>query len=254
MYKKLLASAGIGSAEVDTQLTNERLRPGDILQGKVVIKGGRIEQKVDKINLFVMTEALRERNDRKHYENIVLHRFALNESFLIGVGETKVIDFEFPLPIHTPPTINRTRAWIQTGLDIPQAIDPNDRDYLQVAPHKWMDTCLQALTNELAFELKKVDMEYSDHHGYIQEFEFRPLKEFKADLDELEAVFLLQEDRIEIVLQVDRKAKGLRSLFAEALDMDEHNVRITILESEMEQGTLYVAKRLKDVISQYIEN
>ncbi len=117
-----------------------------------------------------------------------------------------------------------------------------------------MDTCLQALTNELAFELKKVDMEYSDHHGYIQEFEFRPLKEFNADLDELEAVFLLQEDRIEIVLQVDRKAKGLRSLFAEALDMDEHNVRITILESEMEQGTLYVAKRLKDVISQYIEN
>ncbi|SER34528.1 sporulation-control protein [Gracilibacillus ureilyticus] len=251
MFKKLLASAGIGSAEVDTQLINETLSSGDMLRGKVVIKGGRTEQQVDRINLFVMTEALRERDDKKYYEKVVLHRFALNESFTIGAGERKEIDFEFELPIHTPPTINRTRVWVQTGLDIPQAIDPNDRDYLQVTPHIYMDTVLRAITHELGFELRKVDMEHSRRHGYIQEFEFRPSPEFRSDLDELEAVFFVKEDRIELVLQVDRRVKGLGSLFAEALDMDESNVRLSFTKSEIEQGALFVADKLRDVIKQY---
>ncbi|MFC4402193.1 sporulation protein [Gracilibacillus xinjiangensis] len=251
MFKKLLASAGIGSAEVDTQLINETLSPDEMLRGKVVVKGGRTEQQIDRINLYVMTEALRERDDKKYYEKVVLGRFALNESFIIGESEVKEIDFEFKLPIHTPPTINRTRVWVQTGLDIPQAIDPNDRDYLHVTPHVYMDTALQAITQELGFELRKVEMEYSKRHGYIQEFEFRPAPAFHSDLDELEAVFFVKEDRVEIALQVDRRVKGLGSLFAEALDMDESNVRLTLTNSEIEQGPAYIANKLRDIIKQY---
>ncbi|KAB8137832.1 sporulation protein [Gracilibacillus oryzae] len=252
MFKKLLASAGIGSAEVDTQLINDQLSPGDILKGKVVIKGGRTEQQVDRINLFVMTEALRERDDKKYYEKVVLHRFALNQSFTINAEERKEIDFDFELPIHTPPTINRTRVWVQTGLDIPQAIDPNDRDYLHVTPHFYMDTAIRAITDNLGFDLRKVEMEHSRRHGYIQEFEFRPSAEFRSDLDELEAVFFVKEDSMDIVLQVDRRAKSLGSLFAEALDMDESNVRMSLSRSEIEQGPAYVAEKIRDLIRQYI--
>ncbi|MFC4386241.1 sporulation protein [Gracilibacillus marinus] len=251
MFKKLLASAGIGSAEVDTQLLHDHVSPGEMLEGKVVIKGGRIEQQVERINLFVMTEALREKDDKKYYDKVVLHRFALNESFEIGAEEDKVIDFEFRLPIHTPPTINRTRVWVQTGLDIPQAIDPNDRDYLQVSPHPYMDTVLQAITSDLGFELRKVEMEHSKRHGYVQEFEFKPIREFRGDLDELEVVFFVKEDRVELVIQIDRKVKGIGSLFAEALDMDESFVRITLTDNELKNGSTGVADILRNVIQQH---
>ena len=67
MFKKLLASVGIGSAKVDTQLVSDQLLPGEEVRGKVVIQGGGAEQQIEKINLFVMTEAVREKDDRKVY-------------------------------------------------------------------------------------------------------------------------------------------------------------------------------------------
>lgn len=251
MLKKWLASVGIGSARVDTQLAKDQLTPGENFQGKVVVEGGNTEQQIDRINLFVMTEALRERDDKKFYEKVVLHKFSLSESFTIGEGEKKEFDFEFTLPIQTPPTLGRTKVWIQTGLDIPSAIDPKDRDYIQVQSHPSMSTVLDAIYNGLGFHLRKVEMEYSKRLGYIQEFEFLPSNEFRADLDELEAYFFLKEHEIEVVLQVDRRAKGLGGLFAEALEMDESYVRVTFSHAEVEKGTNYIAGQLRETIKRF---
>ncbi|UOQ84089.1 sporulation protein [Gracilibacillus salinarum] len=253
MFKKLLASAGIGSAEVDTIITNESLQAGEDLHGKVVIKGGRTEQQIDRINLFVMTEALRERgDDEKYYENVILHRHVIEDSFTIHEEEGMELPFSFSLPVKTPPTINRTRVWVQTGLDIPQAIDPEDRDYLDVSPHQGMSNVLDAITHEMQFELRKVNMEFSKRYGYLQEFEFRPVTEFRGDLDELEVVFTtVSENGVELVIEVDRAAKGLGGLFAEALDIDESKVRVPFTKQDLEQGTGFIAERLRNIITQY---
>lgn len=251
MFKKLLASVGIGSARVDTQLENDRLAPGEEVRGKVVIQGGSTEQQIDRINLFVMTEALRERDDRKFYEKVTLGSFVVGNSFTIRAGETREVDFRFELPVHTPPTLGRTRIWVQTGLDVPSAVDPTDRDFIDVKPHPYMNTVLDALTNVLGFHLRKVEMEYSRRYKYVQEFEFYPSPEFRRDLDELEAMFFMQPDRVDVVLQVDRRAKGLGGLFAEAMDMDESFVRVSFTNSDIARGSSYVAQQLRNVIRQY---
>jgi sporulation-control protein len=251
MFKKLLASVGIGSAKVDTQLVSDQLLPGEEVRGKVVIQGGGAEQQIDKINLFVMTEAVREKDDRKVYEKVVLGSFVVGESFSIREGETKEVDFQFRLPIHTPPTLGRTKVWVQTGLDVPSAIDPTDKDFVRISPHPYMKTVLDALTNVLGFPLRKVEMEYSRKHRYVQEFEFYPSNEFRRDLDELEAMFFMQEDRVEVVLQIDRRAKGLGGLFAEALEMDENFVRVTFLADDLERGATFIAEKLRGIISRY---
>lgn len=173
MLKKWLASAGIGSAKVDTQLDNDRLVPGEEVSGKVIIEGGNTEQQVDQINLFLMTEAVREVNDKKVHEKVKLDSFTVGTGFTIGEGEKKELDFNFSLPIHTPPTLGRTSVWVQTGMDVPNAIDPKDRDYIQVEPHRNMNTILEALTNSMGFRMRKVEMEYSKRHRYVQEFEFQ---------------------------------------------------------------------------------
>lgn len=251
MFKKILASVGIGSAKVDTQLENDHLLPGEPVRGKVVVEGGSTEQQVDRIQLFVMTKALRERDDKKFYENVVLDSFVVGDSFLIGEGEQKEFDFEFTLPIHTPPTLGKTKVWIQTGMDVPNAIDPKDRDYISINPHYYMDTVLESLTNVLGFRLYEVDMEYSKRYNYVQEFEFIPSGEFRGDLDELEAMFFIQDGGVELVLQIDRRAKGLGGLFAEALDIDESFVRVKLSNEEIDNGPTYVADQLRNIISQY---
>lgn len=251
MFKKLLASVGIGSATVDTQLESDQLIPGGEVRGKVVIKGGSTEQQIDRINLYVMTEALRERDDRKYYEKVSLGSFAVGNSFTIREGETREIDFQFTLPIHTPPSLGRTKVWVQTGLDVPSAVDPTDKDFVKIIPHPFMNTILDAMTNVLGFHLRKVDMEYSRKYRYVQEFEFYPSNEFRRDLDELEAMFFMQEDRVEVVLQVDRRAKGLGGLFAEALEMDESFVKVSFTKNDLEQGAANVAEHLRNAIRQY---
>ncbi|MDL4842094.1 sporulation protein [Aquibacillus rhizosphaerae] len=252
MLKKWLASVGIGNTKIDTQLDDDKLIPGEIFSGKVVMQGGNTEQQVDRIYLYVMTEALRERDDKKFYEKVVLEKFALADFFTIGAGENREVEFNFTLPLNTPPTLGRTKVWIQTGLDVPAAIDPKDIDFLSVEAHPTMRTVLDALTNELDFQLYKVDMEYSKRYDYIQEFEFRPSREFRADLDELEVYFFLASNQVELVLQVDRRAKGIGGFFAEALEMDESYTRLTLSHNELEQGTAYVADRLRDTIRQFI--
>ncbi|MFC4558285.1 sporulation protein [Virgibacillus kekensis] len=251
MLKKWLASAGIGSAEVDTQLDNDNLVPGEVVSGKVVIKGGNAEQQIDRINLFLMTEALREVNDNKVRQKVTLGSFTVGSGFTIGKGEKKELDFSFTLPIHTPPTLGRTKVWVQTGLDVPNAVDPKDRDFVRVEPHRSMNTVLDALTNQLGFQLRKVEMEYSKRYNYVQEFEFLPGREFRRDLDELEAMFFMRENGVEIVLQVDRRANGLGGLFAEALEMDESFVRVSFTNEEISQGTHAVADKLHRTIKQF---
>ncbi|MBO8156376.1 MAG: sporulation protein [Bacillaceae bacterium] len=252
MFKKILASIGIGNAEVDTQLEKDRYMPGEEVKGKVLIKGGNTEQNIDRIQLFIMTEAVRETDDSKVYESVMIKQYTIGEAFKIGAGEERVYDFSFNLPAHTPPTLGKTKIWVQTGLDVPNAVDPNDQDFIQVDPHPYMETVLTAVTDVLGFHLRKVEMEYSKRYNYVQEFEFTPMKDFRGDLDELEILFFMKDNGLDLVMQVDRRAKGLGGLFAEALEMDESFVKIQFSQTELNQGKHAVAEKLKNIITQYV--
>ncbi len=94
-------------------------------------------------------------------------------------------------------------------------------------------------------------MEYSRRYRYVQEFEFYPGGEFRRDLDELEVIFFMNTSSADLRIQVDRRAKGLGGLFAEALDMDESFVRLSISNDDCNQGIQYVADILRNTIRQY---
>ncbi|MFC3039793.1 sporulation protein [Virgibacillus xinjiangensis] len=251
MFKKILASVGIGNAKVDTQLEHTELVPGGPVRGKIIVQGGNTEQHVEKIQLFLMTEVVQEKDGRSYHEDMVLDFFVIGSSFTIGEGDWKEIDFHFTLPIHTPPTMGKTKVWIQTGMDVPNAIDPTDRDFIKISPHPYMETALLAVTDHLGFGLREVEMEYSRRYRYIQEFEFLPMNEFRQDLDELEAMFFVKPNGLDIILQIDRRAKGLGGLFAEALEIDEKFVRIRFSSAELDKGPAYIADRLRETIEQY---
>lgn len=238
-FDKMFASVGIGAAKVDTILTNDRLIAGDEVSGKVVIQGGKVEQDIDEIYLKVITSYERERDDKKFREECVVGKYRLTERFTIGVNEKKEVPFSFDLPIDTPVSYGKTRVWVETGLDIKNAIDPSDRDYIDVHPSTLMSQLLNAVT-DLGFRLREVDCEAAPYQlkrrlPFVQEFEFVATKgEFRGRLDELEVVFLeTNQDRMEIFLQVDRRPTGLGSLFSEMLNLDETNLRLTVTSSEI---------------------
>ncbi|WP_299093454.1 sporulation protein [uncultured Metabacillus sp.] len=239
LFNKILASVGIGSAKVDTKLAQSSIKAGEEVDGIVEIKGGNIEQKVDEVYLTINTTYEKEDDDKVVHKQAVISTIKLNEPFVIMPGETKTIPFKLEVPLDTPISAGASKVWVQTGVDIKGSVDPSDRDMLEILPHDMMDEALKVFS-ELGFTLRKVKNEEASYKirkrlPFIQEFEFIPNSgQYYEKFDEVELIFFpLNEEKLEIIIEVDRRSKGLAGLFSEALDMDESIIRFSLNKHEM---------------------
>ncbi|MBM7647895.1 sporulation-control protein [Bacillus ectoiniformans] len=252
-FNKVLASFGVGGAKVDTKLEKSSYVAGERMAGEVRIDGGNIEQHIDSIYLTIYTTYVRESDDKKYTDFAAVKKTKLNDPFTIGANESKVIPFTIDLPYETPITFGNTRVWVQTGLDIKNAVDPEDKDYIEVRPTHLMTKVLDGVEG-LGFRLRQVECEQASlkiksRYPFIQEFEFVPTSGlFRGRLDELELVFLSQtDDQAELLFEVDRKARGFGGFLAEALEMDESLVRTTITVRDLPM----IDEKLKQIIAKY---
>ena len=233
MIQKVLASIGIGNAKVDTKLQSSKFTAGDVVSGVTEIVGGNVDQQIDTIYLTLYTTFIKDSNDKKYYDKAVIARFTISEPFTISAGEKRAIPFSFNLPYTTPITRGKTKVWVQTELDIKRGIDPTDKDYIEVLPAPIAAKVMNSI-RALGFRLKSADCERAPHkiqspQSFIQEFEFSVANaQYRRYLEELELTFINQSaQHVELLLQIDRRARGLGGLFAEALDMDETYIRLT---------------------------
>ncbi|MCM3122054.1 sporulation protein [Mesobacillus sp. AQ2] len=252
-FNKVFASVGIGAAKVDTKLEKDRVMPGEEIRGIVEIRGGSVEQNIDDIYLSLHTTYIKESDERKYTATAQIDRFRLTQSFLIKENETKEIPFTFRLPLEIPLTMGRTKVWVTTGLDIKNAVDPGDKDYLTVVPNPLMQGIFNAVSN-LGFRLREAECEQAPRHlrrnlPFVQEFEFVAASgPFRGRLDELELVlYPNSENEAEVLMQVDRRARGIGGFLSEAMGMDETYVRMNIHVSDLPS----IQQKLQDTIARY---
>lgn len=257
MFKRMLASVGIGAAEINLMLHQDEVRAGDTISGVVRIQGGRVDQQVDDVYAFVMTRYVRKHNDTKIPTEGTVAKFKLAGGFLVEAGKVYEFPVSFQLPANTPTTIGRTPVWIHTGLDIKDAADPQDRDMISVLPHPHAAVILDAV-GQLGFHLRELTCETAPNFSrisglpFVQEFEFVPTSMFRGQLDELEIVFNSHNNGVDLLLQIDRRARGLSSIFSEALDMDESYVKVWFDRNQLASGPNYIADQLAQVIRRYV--
>lgn len=252
-FNKAFASVGIGAARVDTKLEKDRVMPGEEVRGIVMVRGGNTEQNIDDIYLSLHTTYIKEADDKKYTATAQVDRFRLTRSFMIKENETKEIPFSFRLPLEMPLSMGRTKVWVSTGLDIKNAVDPTDKDYLTVVPSHVMQGVFNAVS-DLGFRLREAECEQAPRHlrrhlPFVQEFEFIPASgPFRGRLDELELIFYpTNENEVEVLMQVDRRAKGLGGFLSEAMGMDETYVRMNIHVSDLPS----VRQKLQTEIDRY---
>lgn len=255
MFNRLFASIGIGSAKIDTLLEKNRYMPGEIVKGIVKVKGGNVEQRIETITLSVMTEYIRETNDHKVKNHSEIVRYRVSDPFSLSADELREVPFLFQLPYKTPVTVGQTPVWVKTGLDISGGVDSGDNDRIEIGLTPGMETIFNAM-KVLGFMFRKAECEYASRLGgnlpFVQEFEFVPTTQFRGHLDEVEVMFFPAENELEIVLQIDRKARGFSSMFAEAMNLDESFIRVRFTNQQLSAGYNAVAKQLSDIISRHI--
>lgn len=258
LFNRIMASVGIGSAKVDTLLEKGSYSPGEEVRGVIRLYGGAVEQQIEGIDLAVMTYYTREVNDTKVQEKAQLSVVRATSAIQLRANEQKDIPFAFQLPVSTPLTIGRTPVFIQTTADIRSAMDPTDQDRIDVVATPAIRTVIQAVES-LGFRLREAETIYAPrlggaHSPFVQELEWVPQSgAYRGRLDELELIFLRQQGgSLELLLQIDRKAVGLFGHFAEAMEMDESFVRVTLSGDDVQRGPQHVAAVLNNVIAQYL--
>ena len=252
-FTKLFASMGIGNARVDTKLEKETYKPGDHVRGVVEVKGGAVAQKIDEIFVSLHTKYRMESDSKEMMKTALIERFRINEPFTIAANEMKEIPFTFTLPLETPLTYGKVKVWVTTSLDIKHAIDPRDEDYIDVVPTPLIHETFIALTN-VGFKLRESECEeaspiWRKKVPYLQEFEFVPVRGmFRGKVNEVELTFFQTSvESAEILLEIDRKSRGLTGLFAEVLELDESKVRLNIHVNDIP----YLEKIVTEVLTQY---
>lgn len=269
-FKRAMASMGVGSAKIDTVLNEDKFRAGDEFTGKIYVRGGSVEQHVNKIVVKLMTYYMTQEIKRyvdsdgdereelievKH--DLMLDKVEFNDSFDLQPKEDKDYDFAFRISDITPITFERKAVWIETELDIAGGIDSSDRDYIQILPHPYVQRIFDILTDKLGFRLSECEQKYTRFDGrslpIVQEFEFKPTSFLHGQLDEIEIVFNLTSHGLEMFMEVDRKVKGFKGAILDALDLDESVHRIKIDAEDFENDNGEIEEKLCHKLTKYAQ-
>jgi sporulation-control protein len=213
-FKKMMASVGIGAAKVDTVLNGRIASPGGTLEGVVHVKGGNVDQEIEDIMIALMVDVKREMNDSTVYQPMEIAKYRVAGRFKISAGEALQLPFSIQIPLEIPITVlgqyklGNIKLYVKTLLDIDNAMDKADKDYLEIQPLPNMEKFLHALL-ELGFQFHKADVEYGripgSNYSFYEEIEFFGYHSQFPKIKELEVTFIAKPDGVQAVLEMDKR-------------------------------------------------
>jgi sporulation-control protein len=203
---------------------------GETVAADVEVRGGCPKQDVEAVHF-----ALETRYRRGEGSNVgVVDQFTLTEAFTIGADEERTIAVEIHVPHETPVTFGDVQVWVETGLDIELAVDPDDTDYLSVEPDPCLETLLDAVGG-MGFDLDEVNAfddtvaPFETRCGFLQEVEYRPLTAEYADLlDDIELFCHPTPDGVEVAVEIDRAGDQISGW----MEVDDHTTTMTVATTD----------------------
>lgn len=130
LLRKMMSKIGVGSAYVDLILNKTVLRPGERIGGVLHIYGGTVEQKIARLDVELVQKTLHSGKEA----DAVIATIPVAETFIIEPGQRKEIPFSYRIPDSLPPSQPGLSYRFITRLDIEDAVDTLDFDYIQILP------------------------------------------------------------------------------------------------------------------------
>jgi len=245
LFRKVLSSVNIGSARIDLVLTKSSYAAGEKIVGEMRVEGGMLDQKINQVYLKLMLTSSFKKDDLMRHVTREFDRVSIAEGFVVMAGsKPQPLPVSYTLPEDIPVSTSSTKYFLFTGLDVDMAIDPKDSDLIEILPGRRQAIVMQAIEKELGFRRKQRTGEFN---GRVQEFEYYPTGFMRGKLDELEVVYMPQQDGVRLYLQIDKKARGLIGMIASDLDLDERHVSVLIPNGQITTPA-EVASRLTIII------
>lgn len=233
----VLSSLGIGSATVDLVVPGDRLAAGETVDARVDVVGGSDEQAVEEIYFALRTRYRTDEGSR----SATVSEFSIEDGFTVGPDEELTFDVPIAVPPETPTTVyGDAEVWIDTGLDIDWAADPDDEDEVTVEPPAELSALVDAVGGlgfdlEAATPVSATGTPFADDRRFVQRFAFRPVAErYRAALDGLAAAVDPADGSVDALLEVDAGR--------------EHRVTVAVTDDDPDA----VAGTVDDEIGQFL--
>ncbi|WP_126425359.1 sporulation protein [Brevibacillus marinus] len=196
MLKKLMAKFGVGAATVDLRLDREQWRLGETMTGVIRIEGGEVEQRIHDLQVVLMMRAQVKGNylTRPVQAIPVLSKFVVKPKPFV-----QEVPFQFTLPHDLAMSSHAVQYYLHTRLDVEQALDPTDQDFVALLPPLHIERVFTAL--------ERLDLRQKPGSGkltaYGQEFSFVPARPLGIPLKELEVIFYDAPDQLHLLVELD---------------------------------------------------
>lgn len=216
VFKKMLASLGVGGPSVDTVLASPVAQPGGQITGQVHIKGGDHDTQIEYVSVGLVTRVEVESGDEEYSKNVEFHQVRVAGAFHLPEGATQTIPFTLDVPWETPVTsiygqhLHGMTMGVRTELSVAKAIDKTDLDPVQIEPLPVHTAILDAFLR-LGFRFSRADLEQGRIHGvhqtlpFYQEVEFSPSPAYSGRIRHLEVTFVTSPQGVEVILEFDQR-------------------------------------------------
>lgn len=215
MFKKLLAPAGVGGAEVDTELHTPGVQPGGTVHGVIRLRGGSVAQEISRVALEFVTRVEFEHTEEEQSGHRGFHLTTIHGPIHLPPQAHFDIPFSLYVPLETPVTFYNGRPLpgaqvsVRTIVDIAGAGDAGDSDPIGIGALPAQHLILSAI-EQLGFHLYSADCEWGSLRGIAQVLPFYQEIEFHASpryarLKQIEVTFVARADGMDVIIEADKK-------------------------------------------------
>ncbi|WP_171005644.1 sporulation protein [Bacillus sp. E(2018)] len=237
---------------MDTVIHTPIFIPGEYIRGEVILYGGNKPRRIETVT-HSLVKTYNFGNENIHYP-FFSHEMVVGKE--IGKNEEKRIAFGFVLPENLPVPLYEKELWVKTDVEIPKTLDPEDKDYVEVKMHPFMELCMSTFQDELGFTvnfrevlmdkqiIKAVKRDFASmldarQHVFLQSVRFKPTELYKEKYERLEIIFDVTPDSIDLYIYVIFK-----STFSK-LNSNPFNYVLLQLTKEISHYPNEITRRIK---------
>jgi len=126
MFSKLMCRFGIGATKVDLVLNQKEFHPGEVIKGEYELTGGRVEQKLKRIETDLL------QYDQNSDRSSVLHHNTILSSSTMKANEQRTIHFSCRLSDSFPPSSEDVSYKFVTRLVFDDGVNSVDHDEFRI--------------------------------------------------------------------------------------------------------------------------
>ncbi len=192
---KLKRSLNIGGCGIEVLFSRPDFPQGTAVKGKIVLKGGSIEQKADSLDIELV-EFWTVKRGKHSYTEYRSHGHISYKDVDASPGTEQEFGFSFNLPSNARLTGagSQKEGWmLKVALDVPNAIDPTCTRRVRVSPAEEFMAVAQAC-EALGFSLDPKSFRWNKT-DFSTRFRMIPSDVMKLEFDYMEFVLLQQGSR-----------------------------------------------------------